>query len=129
MAAFCEAGRVRSSRVCSAKGGVHNVHTFVHGPLFDLHFDPFLVVLPTPLHAGLCCRQHGQTLGFLGRPGFSGNVFGVIYGRRAFRRQSGGVWDPGSSSGAATAPGAQGVVACLFVHLRGQCGPRLTCPA
>lgn len=54
------------------------MHTFVHGRLFDLHFDPFLLVLPTPLHPGLCCRRHdlaAQTLGFLGRSGFSGNIF------------------------------------------------------
>jgi hypothetical protein len=33
MAAFCGPGRVHSSRVCPAKGGVHIVHSFVHGRL------------------------------------------------------------------------------------------------
>jgi hypothetical protein len=39
--------------------------------------------LPSPLHAGLCCRRHdfaARIVGFLGRSGFSGNVFGVICG-------------------------------------------------
>ncbi|GAP56838.1 hypothetical protein AHiyo6_34030 [Arthrobacter sp. Hiyo6] len=94
---------MRSSRVCPAKGCVHFVHTFVHGRLFARHFDPFLMVLPTPLHAGLCCRRHdfaAQAPCFAGRSGFGGNVFGGVCGWRTIRRQSAGVWDPDSSSGA-----------------------------
>lgn len=56
--------------------GVHIVHTFVHGRLFGLHFGPFLMVLPTPLHAVFCSRRHdfaARVMGFLGRSGFSGN--------------------------------------------------------
>ena len=85
--AVCEPGRVRSSRVCPAKGGVHIVHTFVHGRLFGLHFGPFLMVLPSLLHAVLCFRRHdfaAQTVGFVGRSGFSGNLFGIsVAGVRA----------------------------------------------
>jgi hypothetical protein len=56
------------------------VHTFVHGRLLDLHFDPFLLVLPTPLHEVLCFRRHdfaARIVGVVGRSGFSGNLFGV----------------------------------------------------
>ena len=42
---------------------------FVHSRLFDPHFDPFLIVLPSLLHACLCCRRHdfaARIVGFLG---------------------------------------------------------------
>jgi hypothetical protein len=81
MSALCEPGRVRPWRVCSAKGGVHIVHTFVRRRLFDLHFGPFLLVLPSPIHDVLCCRRHGfaaRTVGVSGRSGFSGNVSGGV---------------------------------------------------
>lgn len=45
------------------------MHTFVHGRLLDLHFDPFLLVLPTPLHEVLCSRWNdfaARIVGFLG---------------------------------------------------------------
>jgi hypothetical protein len=57
------------------------VHTLVHRRVFGLHFGPFLLVLQTSLHAVLCCRRHdfaAQTVGFVGRSGFSGNLFGVF---------------------------------------------------
>lgn len=59
------------------------MHTFVHGAHFDLHLISSSWFCPIPLHAGLCCRRHdlaAQTLGFVGRPGFSGNIFGVCLG-------------------------------------------------
>lgn len=99
--------RQRTLMAClSAKGGVHIVHTYVHGPLFDLHFGPFLLVLPTPIHASVCCRRHdfgARAVGFLGLSGFSGNVYGGVCSRRTIRRQRAGVWDPDSSSGAVQA--------------------------
>jgi hypothetical protein len=113
---------------CPAKGSVHIVHTFVHGRLFDLHVGPFLRVLPSLLHAVLCFRRHdfaAQTVGFVGSSRQRERLRGVC-GWRSIRSQSGGVWDPDFFRGG---HGAQGCVACLFVHLRGQCGPRLTCPA
>ena len=45
------------------------MHTFVHRRLLDLHFNPFLLVLPTPLHEVLCFRRHD----FL-RPGSSASL-------------------------------------------------------
>jgi hypothetical protein len=79
------------------------VHTFVHGRLFDPHFGPSLLVLPSLVRGVLYCRRHNFAawiVGVVERSGFSGNVSGDICGWRTSRRQSAGVWDPDSSSGA-----------------------------
>ena len=100
VAGCCEPGSVRSSCVCPAKGGVHNVHTFVHGRLFDPHFDPFPRVLRHRFMqfsvAGDMSSRPGSSVS-LAVP-VSGNVFGLL---GPIRRQSPGVWDPDSSSGGA----------------------------
>jgi hypothetical protein len=77
---FLRPGRVRSSRICPAKGGcAHCAHT-VHNRLFDPHFDPLILALPSLLHAVLCFRRHdfaAWIVGVGGRAGFSGNVSGI----------------------------------------------------
>ncbi|ABK03089.1 hypothetical protein Arth_1695 [Arthrobacter sp. FB24] len=65
----------------SGQRGVDIVHTFVHERLFDPHFGPSLLVLPSLVHGVLYCRRHdfaAWIVGVVERSGFSGNVFGGI---------------------------------------------------
>ena len=99
MAAFCNQAESAHRVFVRPKG----VCTLCTGRFLTCIFVPFLLVLPVPLHAGLCCRRHdfaARIVGFPGRSGFNGNVFGVIYGWCRIRGQSPGVWDPDSSYGA-----------------------------
>jgi hypothetical protein len=94
IAAFCEPGGVRSSRVCPAKGSVHIVHTLVHGRRCCRPFGPFLLVMPSPLHDVLCCRRHDFTtwiVGVRGRSGLSGTSLGCVCGLPTIVPS---MWDP-----------------------------------
>lgn len=72
------------------------MHTFVHGGHFLAAFWSVLMVVPTPLHVGLCYKRRdfaAWTSVMVRRP-VSGHVAWRICGRRTIRRLSKGVWDP-----------------------------------